>query len=288
MQIIHFTKAEGAQNDFVIVDDRAGEIPEEKRRRFTVLSAHRRRGVGSDGAIFLDASETHDFRMSFYNPDGSVGSMCGNGGRCAALFAVQNDIAGHEMRFLVLDRSYHARVEGNTVQLSFPQPLEMRSGLSLECGNETCAVDYVDNGAPHVVLFASQLPPSLRAPLAMVDMQRVGSMLRHHAVFAPRGVNVNILEQEDTGVVAIRTFEKGVEGETEACGTGTLAGGMIAHLRIGASSPVMMRTHGGDLLRVHFTAGDAPPTSPEHYADDLMLEGPARLVFDGCFALPDA
>jgi diaminopimelate epimerase len=288
MRIIHFTKAEGAQNDFVIVDDRAGEIPEGQRRRFTVLTAHRRRGVGSDGAIFIDASDTHDFRMSFYNPDGSAGSMCGNGGRCAALFAVQNDIAGHEMRFSVLDRSYHACVEGNTVQLSFPHPLEIRAALSLDCGDETCTVDYVDNGAPHVVLFASQLPPSLRAPLAMVDMERVGNLLRHHPIFAPRGVNVNILEQEDSAVVAIRTFEKGVEAETEACGTGTLAGGMIAHLRIGTPSPVTLRTHGGDLLRVSFTPGDAPPTSPAYYAGDLMLEGPARLIFDGCFALPDA
>jgi len=288
MRIIHFTKAEGAQNDFVIVDDREGDIPEEERRRFAMRSAHRRKGVGSDGTIFIDTSETHDFHMSFYNPDGSIGSMCGNGGRCAALFAVQNGIAGHDMRFTVLNHGYHAQVEGNTVRLTFPQPLEIRSALSLECEDEYCTVDYIDTGAPHVVLFASQLPPSLRAPLAMVDMHRVGMLLRYHPAFAPRGTNVNVLEKEADDVIAIRTFEKGVEGETEACGTGALAGGMIAHLRLGVPPPITLRTHGGDELRVHFTLGDITKTTPEYDISELILEGPARLVFDGCFFLPDA
>ncbi len=285
MKTIHFTKAEGAQNDFVIVDDRAGELPDEERSRFAALSSHRRKGVGSDGAIYIDTSDTHDFAMAFYNPDGSAGSMCGNGGRCAALFAVQNGIADREMRFTVLDRSYHARVDGNTVQLSFPPPLELRPAVTIDCDGEPCTVDYVDNGAPHIVVFADALPASLRAPLADLDMNHVGLLLRHHPHFAPRGGNVNILERQDAGVIAIRTFEKGVEGETEACGTGALASGMIAHLRAGAAPPVALHTHGGDILRIHFTPSDAPSDDPRHYADDLMLEGPAHLVFDGCMVV---
>lgn len=286
MNTIHFTKAHGAQNDFVIVDDRAGTLSDEQRRRFTVWSSHRRKGVGSDGSIFIDASETHDFTMAFYNPDGSVGSMCGNGGRCAALFALQNGIAEAVMRFDVLGRSYHAEVRGRSVLLGFPPPESIRFDIQLSFENESCTVDYIDNGAPHIVLFAEALPASLRAPLEEIDMVRVGQLLRHHEHFAPRGSNVNVLGMIDEETVGIRTFEKGVEAETEACGTGTLAAGMIAHVRRRLEPPVRLRTHGGDILHVHFHPGDAPADSASYYADGLTLEGPAELVFEGCAVLP--
>lgn len=286
MEIIYFTKAEGAQNDFVIVDDRAGRFDTHTRRSFAVWSAHRRRGVGSDGCIFIDDSPTHDFTMAFFNPDGSVGSMCGNGGRCAALFALQNGIAGADMRFDVLGKSYRAQVNGSNVRLSFPPPERIERGVRLTTPDAACEVDFIDTGAPHVIVFADALPAALRAPLAEVDMGGVGRTLRHHARFAPRGTNVNVLERGDDGIISIRTFEKGVEAETEACGTGTLAAGMSAHLRLGIAPPVRLRTHGGDLLTVHFTPGNGATDDPMYFAEGLTLEGPARLVFDGCAVLP--
>jgi diaminopimelate epimerase len=286
MSIMHFTKAEGAQNDFVIVDDRDGQYDEAARRDFAIWSAHRRKGVGSDGCIFIERSDTHDFTMAFYNPDGSAGSMCGNGGRCAALFALQNGIAGADMRFDVLGRSYHAQVDGSNVRLSFPPPEHIERGVVLSHANEKCEVDFIDTGAPHVLVFADALPAALRAPLADIDMSEVGRIFRHHAHFAPRGTNVNVLERGEDGIIAIRTFEKGVEAETEACGTGTLAAGMSAHLRLGIDPPIRLRTHGGDLLTVHFSPGSEPDTDPRYFARDLVLEGPAHLVFEGCAALP--
>ncbi len=282
---IHFTKAEGAQNDFVIVDDREGRFDEAVRQKFAVWSAHRRKGVGSDGCIFIDRSDTHDFMMSFYNPDGSVGSMCGNGGRCAALFALQNGIAGEDMRFDVLKRSYRAQVDGSIVRLSFPPPERIEHGIMLDVADMSCEVDFIDTGAPHVLVFTDALPAALRSALADVDMTHVGRLLRHHPHFAPRGTNVNVLERGEDGIIAIRTFEKGVEAETEACGTGTLAAGMSAHLRLGIDPPVRLRTHGGDLLTVHFSPGAVPETDPLYFAADLVLEGPAHLVFEGCAAL---
>ncbi len=287
MKQIQFTKAEGAQNDFVIVDDRAGLLDDDARRRFTIWSAHRRKGVGSDGSIFVDRSETHDFTMAFFNPDGSVGSMCGNGGRCAALFASQNGIAASVMRFDVLGRSYRAEVEGHMVRLSFPPPERIVRDIVLELNGQSISLDFIDTGAPHVLLFGDQLPAALHAPLAEVDMVRVGTTLRHHARFAPRGANVNVLEKNTDGTFSIRTFEKGVEAETEACGTGTLAAGMSAHLRLNAAPPIRLRTHGGDILTVHFTPGAHPQDDPRYFAEGLTLEGPARLVFDGCATLPD-
>ncbi len=286
-EIIHFTKAEGAQNDFVIVDDRSGNLSDDTRRHFAQLTAHRRKGVGSDGCIFIDTSDTHDFTMSFYNPDGSVGSMCGNGGRCAALYAVQNGIAGQQMSFDVLGRSYRAAVEGNNVRLSFPAPVVIEHDIPLQCGDEHCTVDFIDTGAPHVLLFSDQLPASMHGAYDELDMSHIGTSLRWHTRFAPRGANVNVLER-DGEEIRIRTFEKGVEGETEACGTGTLAAGMSAHLRYGIPSPITLRTHGDDVLRVHFSPHGDSKSDPSYFERDLVLEGPAHLVYEGCIQLRDA
>jgi diaminopimelate epimerase len=288
MRSIHFTKAHGAQNDFVIVDDRDRTLDDKTRRRFTRLISHRRKGAGSDGAIFINASATHDFTMSFFNPDGSVGSMCGNGGRCAALYAALNGIAEPRMRFEVLGKCYVATVTGGQVHLAFPPPERMEMGVEMETALGTFRADYIDTGAPHLVLFAEELPDSVRGPLQEIDMQRLGSLLRGHERFAPRGSNVNVLEVDPGGFVHIRTFEKGVEAETEACGTGTLASGFIAHLRRDMRTPVRLRTHGGDILQVHFTPDPtAARDHPDYFSRDLALEGPAVLVYEGCFTLPE-
>ncbi|MDX9757806.1 MAG: diaminopimelate epimerase [Bacteroidota bacterium] len=305
MRRIPFTKAHGAKNDFVIVDDRARRLDDTCRREFAQRSAHRRTGIGSDGTIFIENSETCDFRMAFYNPDGSVGSMCGNGGRCAALYAFVRGIAPAEMRFTVLERIYTAhilpdtsppdadacrpdadacRMEQAHVRLSFPRPLEIELGLTLTTELGVITAAYVDNGAPHLVIFTDDLPASLHAAFDDLDMERVGALLRHHERFAPRGCNVNVLEPMSDDTIRIRTFEKGVEAETWACGTGTLAAGMIAQHRLGAPPPVRLRTHGDDLLVVHFLPdSNVLPDAPEYYARDLALEGPAVLVFDGSY-----
>ncbi len=285
MNTIHFTKAEGAQNDFVIVDDRRAALSHDERVRFTRAISHRRKGAGSDGVIFIDAARGVDFRMSFYNPDGSVGSMCGNGGRCAALFAFTNGIAGEVMRFEVLDSVYSARVEGSIVTLSFPAPrLVGRSEIvDSDTGALTCM--FIDTGAPHVLLFHDELPEQFRVPYHELDMRRIGTTLRWHERFAPRGTNVSVLGQVD-GEWAIRTFEKGVEDETEACGTGTVAAAIALHLRFGIQPPIALRTHGGDCLIVDFDARtEYAPTDPAHVSDKLSLKGPAVLVYEGCYAM---
>jgi diaminopimelate epimerase len=297
---IPFTKAHGAKNDFVIVDDRTGRYDNDTRRRFAQDSAHRRTGVGSDGTIFIDASATCDFRMDFYNPDGSAGSMCGNGGRCAALFAFARGIAQMDMRFEVLGRGYAARIlpdaaattpvtHGTTeaqVLLSFPPPLEIRSDVLLETDEGVIIADYIDTGAPHLLVFAHDLPEALRADFDALDMERIGPPLRHHERFSPRGCNVNLLTRDGDGHVRIRTFEKGVEAETWACGTGTLAAGMVAHRRLGIPPPVRLRTHGNDMLTVHFSPDTtAAPNAPAYFAHELALEGPAVLVFEGNYEL---
>lgn len=285
MNTIHFTKAEGAQNDFVIVDDRQAALSHDERVRFTRAISHRRKGAGSDGVIFIDAARDVDFRMSFYNPDGSVGSMCGNGGRCAALYAFTNGIAGELMRFDVLDGVYSARVEGSMVTLSFPAPRSVgdKEIVHGELGAMSCV--FIDTGAPHVVLFHDELPEQFRVPYHELDMRHIGKSLRWHERFAPRGTNVSVLGQV-AGEWAIRTFEKGVEDETEACGTGTVAAAIALHLHRDLPTPIALRTHGGDCLIVDFNARtEYAPTDPERVSANLSLQGPAVLVYEGCYAM---
>jgi diaminopimelate epimerase len=288
MARIRFTKAEGAANDFVIVDDREARIPPERRAAFSQVSSDRRRGVGSDGTIFIDGSATHDFAMAFYNPDGSVGSMCGNGGRCAALYAADRGIAASPMRFDVLGRSYNAVVDGVRVSLSFPPPLHLEFGVHLELtampGTTPLALraHLVHTGAPHLVLLSAELPALDSLPFDDLPVERLGRTLRNHMRFQPEGVNVNFLRVAKDGLLHLRTYEKGVEAETFACGTGTVAAALAAHALCGIAPPVRVRTRGGDTLTVDFTPRqESALDDPTHYADGLTLEGPAALVFDG-------
>ncbi len=285
MRQIHFTKAEGAQNDFVIVDDRERDLSDDERRLFTQRISHRRKGAGSDGAIFIDASDTHDFIMAFYNPDGSVGSMCGNGGRCAALYAARKGIADADMRFEVLGRSYTAAVQGSEVTLSFPPPDTIGEVEHVATSKGIVPLRFVDTGAPHAVIVSDDLPEGLNADFHLLDMRVIGPLLRHHERFAPRGVNVNVIRLRG-GIIDIRTFEKGVEDETEACGTGTIAAAIAAHLRFALPPPLTIATHGGDTLYVGYQPDDAYTTlEPGYYMQELFLRGPAKLVFEGDYEL---
>lgn len=276
---IRFTKAEGAQNDFVIIDDRDGQFPVDMRKRFARTVCHRRRGVGADGLIVIERNENADFTMAFYNPDGSDGSMCGNGGRCAALYARDRGIAKSRMTFDVLGRRYRAEVLDDGVRLHFPLPEAIRLHLSLSVGKQTIAAHFIHNGAPHALILLDE-NPELGADLRAVNIEGLGKEIRWHELFQPLGANVNFLTPDANGVVSVRTFEKGVEAETMACGTGTLAAGMIAHILKGIAPPIALVTFGGDTLRVGFDFATPNPHDPGYF-EDLYLEGPASLVFEG-------
>lgn len=282
MPTVRFTKAEGAQNDFVIVDDRGRAFPIDARKRFTRLVCHRRKGVGADGTIFIEDHRESDFTMVFYNPDGSDGSMCGNGGRCAALYALRRGIAPEHMSFHTLDRLYRAEVSGESVRLFFPPPTSIRWPMPAGAGGADFPLYFVHNGAPHVVVLYDDIPLPAQSALEDFDLAAFARPLRHHADFQPEGANVNVARIDDDGLIRIRTFEKGVEAETEACGTGNLATAMIVHLVRRLPPPLRLLTRGGDTLIVGFDAETSPSADPaELFSRSLFLEGPARLVFEG-------
>ena len=287
MKSVHFTKAEGAQNDFVIVDDRQGKFSDAQRREFTLRISHRRKGAGSDGAIFIDKSDDADFVMAFYNPDGSTGSMCGNGGRCAALYALRRGIAESRMTFEVLGKTYHAEVLAGLVRLYFPAPTDVQLGVTVQTDHGAWFGHYINTGAPHFVLFANAQPQLKETPFEAMRLEDFAPALRHHDRFTPHGANINLLKLEDSGEISIRTFEKGVEAETAACGTGTLAAALAVHAVHGITPPLNLFTHGGDMLEVGFNPPEENSDlySPAYFSRDLYLQGPANLVYEGCCVL---
>ncbi|SRR5579862_547735 len=255
--MLSFTKMNGAGNDFVLLDNRDGAI----RLTPPVIErlCDRHRGIGADGVLLLEKGAP--FRMRYYNRDGGEAEMCGNGARCFARFA--NRLAGplEEVQFETMAGVVRARLVGDSVRLVMSAPKDLLLNRKLRVEGEEFTVHSVNTGVPHAVVFVDDLE--------RVDVARLGAAIRLHELFAPQGTNVNFVSPE-----GVRTFERGVEAETLACGTGVVAVALVSHLLTGAASPVGVRVRGGDLLHVGFE---------EHNGvfENVTLTGPADFVFDG-------
>jgi diaminopimelate epimerase len=269
---IAFTKMNGAGNDFVVVDNRDGSLALDQAT--IARLCNRQRGIGSDGLLAVEpaqAGATH--RMRYYNADGGEAEMCGNGARCFARFAsrLTGDVSDR-LSFETIAGVISARLLGENVELAMSEPHSLAAPVDLTIDGTLTSFHFVNTGVPHAVLFVQNL--------ASTDVIRLGSGIRHHAHFAPAGTNVNFVQIDpDADSIAIRTFERGVEGETLACGTGVVAAALLHHLVSGATSPVSVRVQGGDTLQVGFTK-----TSANQFSE-VTLTGPADFVFDGRITL---
>ena len=262
---ITFTKATGAGNDFVIIDEFASPLGQDPALLARAL-CDRHFGIGADGLLLLRPHGGEDFEMRYYNADGSTGGMCGNGGRCAARYAHERDLAGASMRFVALDYVYRAEVTERGVRLSMKDPRLVSSEKDLRVGGKTFRGHLFDTGSPHMVIFSS--------PLEDLDVVSSGRALRHHPDLAPEGANINFAAIDQDGVVNLRTYERGVENETLACGTGSVASATAAVLFRGLASPVTVRVRSGESMTVFLTrAGES--------AHSVVLAGSARLLFTG-------
>ncbi len=262
---IPFSKLNGSGNDFLLVDDRAGVMKGFDLPAFVRKVCDRSRSIGADGAIFIGTSRAADFRWSFFNADGSVAEMCGNGGRCAARFAAERRIARRHLAFETLAGLIRAEVSGRRVKLQMTRPHGLALGKSLALKGKRIAYSFVNTGVPHAVIFVPDLEK--------IDLMGVGRGVRTHRVFAPRGTNVDFARVRD-GAVHVRTYERGVEGETLACGTGAVAAGLLAAAHGLAAPPVSVHTRGGEVLTIHFDAGRAD-------FGDVYLEGDTSWSCDG-------
>lgn len=262
---IDFTKMSGAGNDFIVIDNRQESINLSHEQIKAMCT--RRTGIGADGLILIEASESADFRMNYHNADGFPGSMCGNGGRCAVWFAFLSGIRPSHTRYVFEagPGRYEAEVTGDeSVRLHMLPPSDFRENF--QAGAWNC--HYVNTGSPHTVVCADNLDK--------LDVFTEGGAIRHRTDLFPEGTNVNFLEVTAPDAISVRTFERGVEDETLACGTGAVASALMSYrLGLVASSPVRVRVHSGDILTVGF--GNS--------MNDIYLEGPARVVYRGTITL---
>lgn len=262
---IPFSKINGSGNDFLLIDNRQGIMRGTDLPVFVGKVCDRSRSLGADGVIFIEKSRGADFRWKFFNADGSRAEMCGNGGRCAARFAAERKIAGRIMGFETDAGLIRAEVSGRRVKLQMTPPHGLALSRSLTLGGKKITYSFLNTGVPHAVLFVRDLEK--------IDLMGTGRGIRTHRVFAPRGTNVNFV-RVGNGEVRIRTYERGVEGETLACGTGAVAAGILSALHGHVSPPVRVLTRGGEALTIHFD------TEREGFGD-VYLEGDTSWSCDG-------
>jgi diaminopimelate epimerase len=263
--MLRFTKMNGAGNDFVMLDNRGGSIQLSREQISRICDRHR--GVGADGILLLEkAADGADFRMRYYNRDGGEAEMCGNGARCFARFA--NKVAGAKgpITFETPAGIIGAELKGDRVRLQMSDPIELRLNVPLQLEGEDATVHFINTGVPHVVV-----------PVSRVDMVKVserGAAIRYHEMFSPKGANANFLEKRGAKSIAIRTYERGVEDETLACGTGVVASALVFAALARTRGPITVLVRGGSELTVGFEKDG------ERFRK-VTLTGPAEFVFEG-------
>ena len=266
MRHIEFYKASGSGNDFIIIDNRDEIINEKNLRDFVANVCRRKISVGADGLILVEHSDLVDFKWRFFNSDGNPAEMCGNGARCVARFAYLNRIAGSKMSFETEAGIVSAEVSNDMVKIKMPDPVDLRIDYSLELKDSPLIISSVNTGVPHVVIIIDSIED--------VDVINLGKEIRFHERFAPVGTNVNFICPQQDGVIAIRTYERGVEDETLACGTGAIAGAIVTSFKFGTESPVRVITKSGESLYIYYNENNG-----KFY--DVYLEGDARIIYRG-------
>ena len=257
--MLKFTKFHGAGNDFILIDDREGTFLSHYCSQFIQHLCHRKFGIGADGLILVqEAIDGADIQMRYFNSDGNEAQMCGNGIRCFGRFLLELGFSPQKTRVSINRRIVELFYIDEKIGVAMGQP----QGMALSISTERGVVHFINTGVPHIVHF-------IDFSLKKAPLQELGPFWRHYPLFAPQGANVN-LAALDQGKVRIRTFERGVEGETLACGTGACAVAAIAHALFGLSSPITIVCEGGEMeIQVGL--------------EGLFMVGPALRVFSGIF-----
>jgi diaminopimelate epimerase len=272
---IHFYKMTGAGNDFILIDNRNSLLDADHCRDFVRNACRHKLSVGADGVILIEKDPEVDFKWRFFNADASEAEMCGNGARCAARFAYLTGIVGKsQMSFRTLAGIIGAELLGNRVKVQMTTPHGLRLTLRLEAEGRSFTLDFIDSGVPHAICFVED-----ESKLESVDAMKWGKLLRFHPDFQPAGTNVNFVHVRDSSHMSVRTYERGVEGETLACGTGCIASTLVAAARGQVLSPVEVKTRGGEFLTIHFEAVRGARHSDTLFRN-VYLEGEARVAYE--------
>lgn len=264
---IHFTKMSGSGNDFILIDNRQGQLDSDHLADWVVKVCRRRLSVGADGVILIEASQKTDFRWRFFNADGSEAEMCGNGGRCAVRFArLKGIVHRDQITFETLAGIIRGELHGKRVKIQLTQPSSPVIDIALQVNKKNLVIHSINTGVPHAVQFVEDMENE--------DVVKIGRAVRYHSYFAPKGTNMNFVKVLEGGRLAVRTYERGVEDETLACGTGCVASALLAGIKGFAVSPVEVVTRSREKLLVYFKA------EGEKFSE-VYLEGGARVIYEG-------
>jgi len=284
MKKISFFKMSGAGNDFILVDKNVnpGFIPDQD---IIQKICNRRYGIGADGVITVSNSNNYDFEMQYFNADGSTGSLCGNGARCAIKFAdISGRIKQEVTKFLSNGVAYSGSVlSDGRIRFFFNPPQRLKYNFKIKAFNQLINACYADTGSPHVIIKIEDVlkdpanPKLFYEDLNNFPVFELGREIRYHKDFAPEGANINFIKLIE-GKIHIRTYERGVEDETLACGTGSTAAAVVGSSLFNLNPPVSLITRGGDELIVDFKIEN-------QNIKDLSLTGPALVTFTGEFTL---
>jgi diaminopimelate epimerase len=276
---MHFFKMTGTGNDFILIDNRQRLIDADNCREFVRQVCRHKLSVGADGLILIENDSEVDFRWRFFNADASEAEMCGNGARCAARFAYLTGIVDKpRMAFRTLAGIIKAELLDIKVKVQMISPHGLLMDLKTQAAGRSFNLDFINTGVPHAVWFAAD-----EKELEAADVLRWGHDLRFHERFQPAGTNVDFVYVYDQNHIAVRTYERGVEGETLACGTGAIASALISAARKRVVSPVEVKTRSGELLMIYFQL-----SRNSKRADDIefiefkevCLEGEARVAYE--------
>ena len=269
-KVIKFHKISAAGNDFIMIDNRQNVMPPDPAPLAKIL-CQRKFSIGADGLILLENSDKADFRMSYLNADGSHAAMCGNGGRSIVRFAQLLGAVSKKTAFETDAGIVHAEFVGDNIKLKLYEPKDVKLDFNIVVDRKEFGVSFINTGVPHVVVITNDIEKT--------DVSGLGRAIRYHKDFAPDGTNVDFVQMKDDHTLYVRTYERGVEDETLACGTGVVASAIISGLKTLVKSPVECITRGGDTLKVSFSMNSSMDfLSP---VSNVYLEGPAEVTFTG-------
>lgn len=266
MKKLTFFKMSGSGNDFILIDNRNNVVDESGLTSFIRNVCRRKMSAGADGLILIENSDSADFKWRYYNSDGGRAEMCGNGARCAARFAYLNKIAGSDMSFMTDAGIVHAQVRGDKVKVNMVDPSDFKQDYTIKLKDGFLTVSSINTGVPHVVVTMDSIDD--------VDVVGMGREVRRHKAFAPAGTNVNFITRVKNGSFSIRTYERGVEDETLACGTGSIASALVTASKDKVESPLNIVTRSGGVLTIYYKEDNGR-------FHDIYLEGDARIIYKG-------
>ncbi len=264
--MIEFYKMSGSGNDFIIIDNRDLSLSVGDIRQFVQKVCRHKLSVGADGLFLIEPSTRADFKWQFFNSDGSTAEMCGNGSRCVARYAYHRGIAAKKMSFETIAGIISAEVNDDLVKvkLTDPSPVTLEEKVAVD--DRIFILDSVNTGVPHAVAFVDNLES--------FDVAKWGCKIRFHEHYAPKGTNADFAAILSKHKIQLRTYERGVEDETLACGTGMVAAVLAAAQRGLAESPVDVLVQSGEILRIYFARKD------DGFAE-IYLEGKVKMVYQG-------